>query len=229
MGDDKNTFQLLNRAEIQKTLLELSSYKGDILLWAKGTSSKETFRIFEFVPETLTLSLSSILKSSSLINKDVLISFESQNLQFFSTGTLTIDNAKDYFLTVSDKTYKSDKRKDFRINSEDLSFYTISIGEIKFPGFDLSAGGASFIVDEQESIALKKQTDLQNISLSFNETTFKIPEVEIRYIKSHNNYKNNKNLFKVGLKFSSINEKFEALIFREINTAIYKKLKPSDS
>ncbi len=227
MAKDDHIFTKLNKTEAIISFETLLNYKGELLLWSKGKDKKEKFRIEDFDKDSMLISMTPVLIGTELQNKNILISFESKNLQYFTSSQLYyIEEKNIYTAEVAKDVFRCDKRKDFRIESSDLSRFSISYKHYSFDGFDLSVGGASFILPADTASPFGLKQIVKDLTLKFGSTTITAPKAEVRYLlEVIDNNKGCKNL-KIGFMFLETNEQFEAIIFKEINNAIYKKLNP---
>ena len=222
-----NTFTKLTRVEVIQALDEILTYRGDLLLWNKGSSKKEKFRAEDFDEKTMTLMLLPVLASTNLKGKQILLTFESKNLQYFTTSTLNYDSKTDrYTLSVTNDFFKCDKRKNFRIAASDLDGLSVMIKQRSYNGFDLSVGGVSFLIPAGATIPFKVHDVIDNITIIFNGHQLTTEQAEVRYLLEVKDYFHDTTNTKVGLMFTKTTDQFEATIFKEINNAIYKKLNP---
>lgn len=227
MAQDENVFTKLSKKEAIDAIDEILKFRGDLLLWTKGSDKKEKFRSEDFDETNSTLFMSPILNGTSLKGKKILLSFESKNLQYFTTSELTYIPAKDvYAIEIVNDFFKCDKRKNFRVGANDFTKLTITYKEREFAGFDLSVGGASLLLPPGVASPFKIKQIIEGLAVNFNGITVTAPKAEVRYILEVTDYLHSTKNLKVGFMFLETDEKFEATIFKEVNNAIYKKLNP---
>jgi hypothetical protein len=227
MAQNDNVFTKLSKKEAIIALDTILKYRGDLLLWTKGSDGKEKFRCEDFDEPSLTLFMSPVLSGTQLKDKKILLSFESKNLQYFTTSTLKYIPAKDiYTIEITNDFFKCDKRKNFRADRNDFSNLSLTYKQHSFTGFDLSAGGASLLLPQDSISPFKPKQIIENLGINFNNIKLVAPKAEVRYLLEVTDYLSGNKNTKVGFMFLDVDESFEASIFREINNAIYKKLNP---
>lgn len=86
--------------------------KGSFIVWSKGTKTRTEFRSHYFDKNELKVHLDK--KSTDLVDKTVLYSFQYQSLNFFGTGKLIVENNQ-LILYCNKDCYKVERRSSFRL------------------------------------------------------------------------------------------------------------------
>lgn len=108
-------FQKLNKKEKDSKAALAAKLQASLTVWEKGSKNRESFSLNEFKPQSGLFICSSLSKKSSLIGKNVLFSFEINNLSFFGSGELKELNSGFFALQTAEELYKSERRNTFRL------------------------------------------------------------------------------------------------------------------
>ncbi len=220
---DGNHFNECSLKEIDDLLSSLPFKEIRILLWTKGSSQREKFVISFFSPENNRLYLDQPIENSSLLNQNVLINLEYNQMRYFSTSTLSIDEKHDYYLSINNKFFKGNKRANFRVDNQILENFKITVNDLTFDGIDLSVGGISFLAPANLA-DLFQANEYQNVVVQFNTHQLKIPNANRKYCARTDYFGNGQFVLKVGMQFINLESEKESFLFREINNALFGKL-----
>lgn len=208
---------------------DLNKLGGEIYLWKKGHENKaESFRIESVEGEEtspiLKLSqkggLLSKLTGSALIDQDVLLKLPLGRFTFFTTSNLSYDpDASLYTAEIKDKIYKSQQRSNYRLTASEYIHVQFKIKDRVYECNDISAGGTSFTLEEDEKKLFKKGQIYQGCELLFNKKKFPVPKAKIAGMFP-NKDPEGKELsgIKVGLAFMGLADQVEEDLTIHINS-----------
>lgn len=218
-----NHFNECSAVEINQVFSSLPHREIKILLWTKGSSAREKFIINHYSPENQRIYLDRPSGTTLLVNQGVLMNLEFNQMRYFSTSTLSVDENQELYLKINSKVFKGNKRANFRIDSQVIENYKITVNDLTFDGIDLSVGGISFLAPAH-LIDIFQANEYQNITIRFNRHQIKIAKACKKYCITTDFFGNNQIVLKVGMQFLDLEEEKESFLFREINNALFNKL-----
>lgn len=95
-------------------MTQLARKGASVVLWEKGSKKRETFISKQYFSEHKRL-LCSFGKSSSMIGKKILFTFELSGLSFFGTAETKSTGEGEAALDIVGELYKSERRSTFRL------------------------------------------------------------------------------------------------------------------
>lgn len=108
------SFTKQNDKEKQSRLLNITKSDGTVVVWQKGSKSKENFTAFSFDKDKLLLTLR-LSHRSNLGGKDVLYSFTLSGVNYFGQGKLRNIDKDGYKLECAGDLFKSERRETYRL------------------------------------------------------------------------------------------------------------------
>lgn len=221
----KNIFSVLSRKDTIITMRKVTDFRTEIVIWKKGDERRYQYTPINFDESALVLHCQPTIKHRALKDCHVLINFEHDRLQFFTTGNVQFDQElQEYAITFDDKIYKCDKRQSFRIETSDCQKLAVGIGQLELPAEDISLGGLSFVIPSNKIVEFRIGQIIPSLKVFLNSYNFIIDSAEVRYVKEMKHSHHQVHDLKVGLQFSPLDDKTEQALFREINNSIYNKL-----
>lgn len=158
-------------------------------LWEEGKSESNTEEFFflSFDSSSFSIKLKrnagllDKLKGSALPNKTVLFRTSKGSRKYFSKGPLKFDDASGYYeLFVEPPVYMAQQRSDYRLEIDPkLINVKLLWKEMDFQVNDISAGGLSLMLDEDDSSFLKGKQFIEECKLIFKDVQFIIPSISI--------------------------------------------------
>jgi c-di-GMP-binding flagellar brake protein YcgR len=227
-ANKKHYFSEVDPSELAEVFAKAISDEMEIKIWEQGKSEKEveTFVGKDFTPETRVLEVAmaggllSKLSSSKLTDKEVFIKVGSDKFQFFSTTILEYDkDSKKYFLPITRSVFKTQQRSNYRLQKGPHIRIQFRIDDDTLQeGLDISAGGTSFIVSEEEGPRYVKDHIFKDCKLGLNNDKFNIPSAKVAGtwpVKDSNDQPTGE--LKVGIAFGDITDDTEEALFKSIN------------
>ncbi len=128
----------------------------------------------------------------------------------FHSGELT------YSLIIGNIIYVSKKRSSFRLNSSEVIPIQFKIDGQVFDALDISIGGTSFLIKEEEKNRFVKDQIFKECIIRFDRKNYHIPTVRISGI--FQNESTAKGFIKIGISFIDLHEKIEDELYVKIST-----------
>jgi hypothetical protein len=200
-----------------------------ITVWEKGESEDqaELFMAIEYCAETKTIKMQPTgniitkITGSSKAGKLVLIKVPIEDrIHYFTGGKFTF-NAENltYSLEIQQDIFKSQQRKNFRLNANSSIPIQFKIDEQVFDAFDISTGGTSFLVDEIDKKRFPKGKIFKDCTLRFDRKNYYIPESIIALLISMTDEDEKPNgKIKVGISFNNLPRKTVEELYIKIFT-----------
>lgn len=187
--NQKHYFNPIESKDQQLDHIQKFTAEQIFTLWEEGKSEKNTEEFFfiSFDTATFTIKLKrnegllDKLKGSALPNKTVLFRTSKGNRKYFSKGPLTFDDSNGvYELKVEPPIYMAQQRSDYRLEV-DPKLINIKLlwNEMEFQVNDISAGGLSLKLEEDDAILLKDKQFIEECKLIFKTAQFIIPSISI--------------------------------------------------
>lgn len=226
-ANKKHYFQAIVGDEVEEMLELIDKEALEIRIWAEGKSDKELeeYECLNYDAPSQCLVLKSKagllakLSKSKNIDNDVFMKIGSGKYQYFTHGILKYDEeGKQFFFPLKGQIFKSQQRINYRLNSNQFNTIQIKIVEDVYDGLDISAGGSSFIIKEEEVEKFPKGHDFEDVILRFNRVNFEIPTLRIAGIWEQKDMEEKPTgEFKVGAQFMNLSENQEEALFKHIN------------
>lgn len=111
-------FTELQTQERDLVISELARTGEFLTVWLKSSSTKTFFKCKGYAPHSNLLELipRETGQFSQLDKKEVLVSFFLRSMQFFFTGSFSVDQTnRTFLLKISSKAFKFERRKNFRL------------------------------------------------------------------------------------------------------------------
>ena len=209
-SDSNIYFSELTDWEEHVSLNHLIKNKSHIILWESGIKEKWTVPVASYEEDDREIILSPVKGAEINYPDKVLFYFYIKNVYFFSEGMMTLRAAfpRDV-LKIQRKILKYDIRKKFRFlisQSDRVSCKAIVKDDLSlFDIHDISVGGMSIIINQEEMALFSEGEMIKNIKILFNETTLVITESKISYIVDIKGSKSDdQRRMKVGFHFVNI-------------------------
>lgn len=225
----KHYFSIVKEGELARFVADLKKHGEEIILWCQGAEKKAesfTLKSIEGNDKAPILKLTqkggllSKLTGSSLIDKEVLAKITLGKYTFFTTSFLSYDpNSSVYTAVLEETIYKSQQRSNYRLAVSEFIKVQFKMNERIFDCNDISAGGTSFTLGEEEKELFQKDQQFVSCELLFNKKKFNIPKAKIAGTFP-NKDQNGKELpgIKVGVAFVSIPDQTEEDLTIHINS-----------
>ncbi len=113
-SNSSTSFTKQNDSEKQSRLLNIMKSDGDIVVWEKGSKSKDTFSCFNFDKSTFLVTLKTTSKTK-LNGKNVLYSFVLNGVSYFGQGQFKQLETGQCTLDCSGDLFKSERRESYRL------------------------------------------------------------------------------------------------------------------
>ncbi len=223
--NQKHYFDEITLEDFQIFISKLlpSDNKVTITVWEKGEKEDlaETYIAYDYdrLENRLKLnptgSLITKIAGSKKTNKDVFIKIPIDSLVhvftvaklFFHSGDLK------YSLVLNQPLYKSQKRKNFRLETSNIIPVQFKIDHQVFDSLDISIGGTSFLIPIKEKNRFQKGQIFTETTLRFDRKNYFIPKVKIAGI-----FPENEHSLKVGISFLELPLKVEDELYVKITT-----------
>ncbi|WP_127717238.1 PilZ domain-containing protein [Halobacteriovorax sp. HLS] len=226
-ANKKHYFSIVEPTEVSSVFENCAKEALTIYLWCQGQKEDqlEEFELYEYVSDQNTISMKvkggflSKLGKSKLTDKEVYLKINYNKFQYFSYSTLKYDSeTKNYSLKVNNDVYRSQQRSNYRLNAGPFVAVQFKINDKVYDGHDISAGGTSFTVTEEEVKDLPEGTIFDDCMLRLNRDKFSIPQAKIA--KTWPDKDRDGELtgnFKVGVAFIDVPKHTEEELFKSIN------------
>lgn len=227
----KHYFQPFEFEDFSELINKKMSKKetAPITVWIKGEDEKdaESYIPWGFEPEEKRLklkptgSLVTKIAGSAKADKEVLVKIPIDERTHLFTVSKLIFHSGDltYSLIIGQQIYISKKRGSFRLNASDVIPIQFKIDEQVFDALDISTGGTSFLIPEEEKDRFPKDQVFQQCTLRFDRKNYHIAKARIAGHFPANTPAGEKPGFvKVGIAFVDLNYKTEDELYIKITT-----------
>lgn len=233
MVEDANKkfyFDIISQKERASFLNKAAKESYTAQVWKKGDDKEkaELFKVtnFDSTHSELHLELEAKgllgkFKSSTNIDKEILIKIAFDNIYLFTNTSLRYDVARDiYKVALPKDIYKSQQRSNYRLDANKFIRIQFKIDSQVFEALDVSAGGTSFNCAPQDQIRFAKGNTFKDCKVKISDYTYDIPEVKVASLQSapfRDKFGNETEVFKVGIAFSNMPKKTEEDLTITIN------------
>lgn len=226
-ANKKHYFTIVDPNEVSSVLDNGAKESISIYLWSQGQKEDqlEEYEITGFTPDSITISLDikgsflSKIGKSKLTDNEVYLKLNYNKFQYFSYSTLSYDDeAKSYVLKVNNDVYRSQQRSNYRLNANAYVIVQFKMNEEVHDAHDISAGGTSFTVSEEDLPKFPEGEIFKDCMLRLNRDKFEIPQAKIAKtwpIKDTEEKPTGN--FKVGIAFIDVPKDTEEDLFKSIN------------
>src|SRR3989339_1409571 len=215
----------LDPDEVTSFLAKLKQAQVDIYIWEKESSLVDTYQVEQFdknIKDKIFLTPTKINSQATFehaFTKDVLIKTQLDKTQYFSNTTLHFTGI-DYIIRLNNPIFKGVQRANCRL-SADNKFLKVSveIEKSKFLGNDISAGGVSFWVPENEVNNFNAGQLLHNFTVQFNNANSQIILAKI-VCNNKSDFKDESGKLcnKVAVEFIDLPPHIDEQLYRQINS-----------
>ncbi len=225
-ANKKYYFAVIKADERDYVLQNIAAEGPEIWVWQKGMSEKkvETYEIINFDPKSNELnlkskaSLLSKLTKSSLVDKHIFLKMKFDKYQYFTTSTLTFDAEENlYKVNISDDLYISQQRSDYRLQANRYNVMKLRIDGDLFDCLDLSSGGTSFQVPQEDKDRFAKDKVFEKCRLQFDNQAFDIPKAKIA-AQFPKDGEDGTPMIGLGIQFMDLSEKTDEELCRMVHT-----------
>jgi hypothetical protein len=199
-----------------------------VTIWEKGENEElaELYIVSSYDPEKKIIkmkptgSLMTKITGSTKAQKIVLIKVAiNEKTHFFSGGLLNF-HPKDlsYSLEIQQDIFKSQQRGTFRLNASDVIPIQFKIDEQVFEALDISLGGTSFVVNQDDLPRFKKGHIFNDCTLRFDRKNYYIPKAQIAIVIPMTEGDQFSGKYKIGISFKDLSRKTEEELYIKIST-----------
>lgn len=224
----KHYFSPVPKEEVSSAMSKMVEEKSIVRIWFQGKSEKEVeeFDCVKFDDSSFTLFLKmkggllSKFSSSKLIDKDIFVKVGEGKFQYFTTSILRQNKEdKTYYVKLSRDVYKTQQRSNYRLMANSFNKIQLKIDDDRvLDGLDISAGGTSFLIPEDDLEAFPKEHYFNDCTLKFNRLSFKIPKVRVAgHWENKDSLGEYTGQYKVGVAFEGLTSETEEALFKHIN------------
>ncbi|MBL6990046.1 MAG: PilZ domain-containing protein [Bacteriovoracaceae bacterium] len=215
-------FKAVHPTTALETYESLCEQHTQIEVWQKGSTYHEDFICTSYDSNKKLLSMTAANEQSMLIKKQVSILFKLQYRQYLSTGILEYcSTTKTYSIKLGVGLFVYEQRDSFRMDASTVVVAQTYINKEYFDIADISLGGMSVKIGYKHKDYFTPKKILKEISISLDNQTFNIHEAQVIRVRKKIDCE------VVGIKFMELPSDLESLLFRNINDALFKALKPS--
>lgn len=226
----KHYFDKITVDEIKKSADQLISSSEEVVIWEQGKNEEhvEKFVCKSYDDQTNTFYLEQIKEGllssfmkSKYIDKEIFLRIGSGREQIFTTSSLKLHSQTgQYSVTFKNTIFKSLQRQNYRLNADDHNKIQVKLDDdLIFDGLDISAGGMSFQISDEELENYPKGKTFKSCTIRFNKEKYGIDEITVAGswpIKK--SVEEDPDLHKIGLSFSKMNPDIEEKLFKNINS-----------
>lgn len=227
----KHYFTQLQKDQSDQLYHDLKKHGHQVTVWKQGEEQKAekyAIEVIEGVEKRPVIKLRkeggllSKISGSALIDQEVLIKFPLEKYTYFTVSTLRYDPETSLYtlaLEEDDKIFRSQQRSNYRLTASFFIKIQLKINETVYQCDDISAGGTSFTLKEEDSTQFHKDQIIRDCPLLFNRKKFEIPTLKIAGIFP-NKDANGKQIsgVKVGVAFIDLPHKTEESLTIHINS-----------
>jgi len=227
----KHYFKPVTHEDFEGTMLaQCSKEKAlPVTIWEKGESEElaELYMAVKYFPQEKIIKLNpsgklvTKITGSTKSGKSVLIKIPIENkINYFTGGKLKFHSEDlTYSLEIDQDIFKSQQRGNFRLNSSSVVPIQFKIDDQIFDALDISAGGTSFEIDDDQKARFAKGLSFKDCSIRFDRKNYYIPlaEVAILIPMPNEEGKVGKKI-KVGISFKNLPNKTEEELYMKITS-----------
>jgi hypothetical protein len=224
----KYYFEQVQFDELSRILKGSTKIEMKMAVWSKGEEPEqaEEFELTGFEPANKKMTLAfeggflSKLSGSKHANCDVLVKIPDGKIHYFTGGFLHYDKIeKVYQLEIKEDVYCSKQRSNYRLMANTFNTIQFKINETVYDGLDVSAGGTSIMISDEQREIFAKDKIFTGCTLRFNRVNFDIPKARIAGAWEQKD-KNGNILpeIKIGIAFESLTSGTEEALFKHINS-----------
>lgn len=219
MKKPEASFTKLNIEDAQQAIEDLLRARSDVHLWKKGTTVKEIFRVYDVQAGNFEIILEPVSKKTEMLDSELIVNFELDKRQFFSTATLIYDENKQlYFLNLAKDIFKCERRRNFRISKDMVSELSFEINQKSFEIIDVSVSGISLVIPSESLAHFLPESLFHNATLNFEGVVYSIPLCKVIYNKEY--YKDEESKI-AGMEFFEVPHQEEEQLFIAVNNALF--------
>ena len=226
-------FTKQNEKEKISRFFHLEKNSLDVVLWEKGSDSREEFTTVKFDKDTISLIV--VNKSTTLKDKKLLFSFIINGVNYFGQCELHLMRGEMYKLTPINDLYKSERRDSFRLltyphyeayiyipQSEDVNIKKSNVVSLK-TGRSETGLFKNFleIVDQNNSDTRTGFSKFRILDISVTGLSFQVGEYEKEYLDKEKILKPIHISFKEEVSFSSAEIRYIVPLVRSASS-VYK-------
>jgi hypothetical protein len=225
-ANKKHYFSLVETVDVQSALASCAKETLPAYLWDQGQkeSDLEEYEIAGFEGDKKLILKSkggflSKLSKSKLTEKQIYIKFNFDKFQYFTYGVLNYNSEdKTYFINIIRDVYRSQQRTNYRLNSNANVAIQFKVEEEVYDAHDISAGGTSFSLPEEEKDKYEEGKIYKGCMLRLNRDKFEIPQAKVAKVWPDKDAAGNPNgIYKVGIAFIDVPKHIEEELFISIN------------
>ena len=214
-------FKELMPSEVLDILSQVMPENAEVYLWRKGQTKEkmEHFQVVEVTGQTLNIRIKGFLAKlakSFNENEEVFFKVCFGKKQFFSNALLYIGEGGEYCLDLNGVVYEGLQRTDYRLNASKRIKIQMEIEEELYYCRDISAGGISFLLDENQAESFTKGVTFEKCMLTFNKV--KYPVIEALVVGRWEVKEDDETKIKVGITFNDMKEKVNDKLCVHINS-----------
>lgn len=214
----------------QSMLMQCGRTEAQALtIWEKGENEDqaELYLAKSYNPETKVIKLEPTGKlvtkitGSTKAGKQVLIKIPIEDkINYFSGGKLKFHPEDlSYSIEIDQDIFKAQQRGTFRLNASDVIPVQFKIDEQVFEALDISTGGTSFTIGEDDKERFAKGLLFRDCTLRFDRKNYYIPLVQVAaLIPMTSDEGRPDGKYKVGISFKGLPKKTEEELYIKIST-----------
>lgn len=184
----KVVFTELSEYDKEHAITSVSRFNHKILIWPKGSKTKTEFSAGVYNSGSRVLLVEPKDPNITFIDDPVLVNFTVEGLNYFSSSELK-KGTDGFYIRLSDKLFKSERRKNFRVSfvRDENCFVVIpekngqrsSITKLQIN--DISVTGVSILIDKDFATNYNDNQIIEEMRMAVRSKTFLIPKAEIVY------------------------------------------------
>lgn len=176
-------------AEKKSKLTQAKNNRLPIVVWEKGTKTRDTFELIDFNSEKFEIIIKPV-SSTNLTNKNVLYNFEINGLAYFGSSKLNHLNGSNYVIDCRGDLFKGERRKNFRmLTYPHHQIYIIFEVDERYKGSNVISIVTGFtqtslfknflkMVGEKKEADPESELSLRVMDLSRSGVSFNVSEIE---------------------------------------------------
>ena len=187
----KHYFQQSTDKELGEVLIEKFNSKTDvnITLWEKGEdeNNAENYVFLSYDPQLKLIKMNptgallTTITGSLKTGKSILLKIPvDTKTNYFTSGILNFHRENlSYSIKLQNDIFISQQRGNFRLNANHVIQIQFKINFVVYEALDLSIGGTSFAISEEESHKFEKNAEFIDCALRFDRKNYYIPKAKI--------------------------------------------------
>lgn len=224
----KHYFDKVSKEEQVGAFETMNKAGVEVTVWCKGENEDqaENFEILTYDKDNGLFKLESKggflqkLTGSPHANKDILVKIPFNKVHYFTSTHLYYDKiTKEYSFKLEETVYISRQRSNYRLMANQYNKIQFKIDDAVFDALDISAGGTSIVVPEEQKDQYPKGQIFEDCTLRFNRENFNIKNARIAGAWERKN-KDGDLLpeVKLGIAFENLPADVEEALFKHINS-----------